>query len=208
MARHIDYLFTLLSPWAYLGSDAFHALAEKHDLTIRYRPVMLGEVFSETGGLPLARRHPARQAYRMMELQRWRELRGVPLALKPIGFPCDIALADKLVLAITANGHSPLAYLRAAHRAIWVENRHLDDANTLRAILDEAGYAVTMLEDAAAPFIAAQYDANRHWALETGVFGAPSYVIDGEIFWGQDRIELLAHMLESGRAAFRSNATS
>lgn len=208
MPRQIDYLFTLLSPWAYLGFDPFHALVKTHGVAIRYRPVMLGEVFSETGGLPLARRHPARQAYRMMELQRWRERRGVPLNLRPKGFPCDISLADKLVLAILAKGKSPETYLRAAHRAIWVEDRQLDDAGELRALLASVGHAASLVEDAGSAQIAAQYDDNRAWALETGVFGAPSYVMDGEIFWGQDRIDLLARMLESGRSPFRADAVS
>lgn len=202
MPPKIDYVFTLLSPWAYLGFDAFHAVAKAHKASITYRPVMLGEVFSETGGLPLAKRHPARQAYRMMELQRWRAMRGLPLLLHPKGFPCDIALADCLALAIAEAGLSPEAYLRKAHRAIWAENRHLDDEATLLAILAQGGFNSSVLQIAKSEKITALYAQNRDWALKSGIFGAPSYVLNGEIFWGQDRISLLQDALETRRPPY------
>ena len=203
MTRQIDYLFTLLSPWAYLGSDAFHAIAQKHGATIHYRPVMLGEVFSETGGLPLAKRHPARQSYRWMEMQRWREARQMPLTLKPKFWPFDVALADKIVLAITKSGANPAAYLAGAHRAIWAEERNLADIATLSEILISAGYdSHIILEQAKTETMAADYATNRDWALKIGVFGAPSYVLNGEIFWGQDRLTFLDEALASKRPPY------
>ncbi len=91
-------------------------------------------------------------------------------------------------------------YMRAAHRAIWVEDRQLDDEAVLASLLAANGLPPSLLDLAKSDAIRAQYDANRDWAIEVGIFGAPSYVLDGEIFWGQDRLEMLAEMLESGRA--------
>ena len=204
MPRTIDYLFTLMSPWAYLGFDRFHEIARAQGAVIRYRPVMLLEVFNETGGLPLAKRPPVRQAYRLVELQRWRAARKLPLVLKPKGVPFDAVLADCLTLALVEAGQSPEAYLRAAHRAIWAGERNLADEAELAALLAGAGHdAAAMITRAKGEAIRAQYAANRDWALETGIFGAPSYVLDGEIFWGQDRLDLLEAALASGRPSYR-----
>ena len=94
MARQIEYYFSAASPWAYIGHALFESLANTHGRKVVYKPVFLGELFAETGGLPLAKRHPARQRYRMMELQRWREKRGLNFHLKPQNWPFDPKLAD------------------------------------------------------------------------------------------------------------------
>lgn len=205
MSRSIDFAFSLLSPWTYLGYDRFHAIAAKRGCTIRYRPVNLGEVFKETGGLPLAQRAPARQRYRLMELQRWRVARGLPLVISPKGWPCNIALADRTVIAITQTGASAEAFGRHVLRGIWVENRQMDDETELRSALVAAGHGPDLLEAAKTEAIASIYAANRDWAIANGVFGAPSFVVDGEIFWGQDRLEHLDEMLASGRKAYRAD---
>ena len=83
MPRTIDYYFSLHSPWTYLGHATFLDIAARHGCRIVYRPVPLRAVFDETGGLPLPKRHPVRQRYRLMDLQRWRERRGVKLVLQP-----------------------------------------------------------------------------------------------------------------------------
>lgn len=203
MSRIIDYLFTLQSPWAYLGFDRFHEITSTHGVEIRYRPVQLVNVFNETGGLPLARRHPARQAYRLVELQRWRAIRQLPLVLKPASFPFDATDADCLALAAVARQFNPSGYLRAAHRAIWAENRNLADPVTLLALLAANGLPADLFDLARSAAIRSEYEANRDWALAHNVFGAPSYVLEGEIFWGQDRLDLLEMALASGRSPYR-----
>ena len=77
MPRTLDYYFSLLSPWAYIGHASLMDIVGRHGLTVNYKPVALVQVFADTGGLPLPKRHPARQRYRMFELQRWREKRGL-----------------------------------------------------------------------------------------------------------------------------------
>src|SRR5579863_9298974 len=114
MSRRADYYFSLTSPWAYIGHRLFVDLAQRYHVSIVYRPVALPEVFAETGGLPLAKRHPARQAYRMVELQRWRDRRGLSFHLKPKHWPFDPGLADRAILAIAAAGGEPGAFTQSA----------------------------------------------------------------------------------------------
>ena len=203
--RKIDYYFSLVSPWAYLGHAPFLAMAERHGCAVTYKPVFLGEVFSETGGLPLARRHPVRQRYRLVELQRWREKRGVPLNPHPKFWPFEVSLADRCVIALQAAGTDPAAFTSRAFTGVWARDENLADEAVLAAIAEEVGVdAGTMLADAHSEAVAAAYAGNIADALAADVFGSPSYVVDGEVFWGQDRLDLLADMLASGRQAYSS----
>jgi 2-hydroxychromene-2-carboxylate isomerase len=97
MSRALHVYFSLQSPWAYIGHATLQGLAAKHDLDIHYRPVALSQVFPESGGLPLARRHPLRQRYRIVELQRWREKRGMSFHLHPQFWPFDPAPGDRII---------------------------------------------------------------------------------------------------------------
>ncbi|HEY8580581.1 MAG TPA: 2-hydroxychromene-2-carboxylate isomerase [Beijerinckiaceae bacterium] len=207
MSRAITYYFSLLSPWAYLGHAAFGRLAERHDLAIDYRPVNLMTLFPETGGLPLPKRHPSRQSYRMVELQRWREVRDVPLVLQPKHWPFDFKLADRTALVAGRVGPQARAhdYVARAFRAVWVEERDMSDPALMQGLLAESGFdAASVLEAARAPEAEAAYAENYDRALADGVYGSPSYVLDGEVFWGQDRLELLDSALVSGRPPYRA----
>src|SRR5690606_26205397 len=116
MSRTIDYYFTLLSPGTYLGHAAFVDLARRHGCSIVYRPTPLRVVFDETGGLPLPKRHPVRQRYRILELQRWRAKRDLPLVIHPRHFPFDVSLADRVAIAISqAGGDRKSTRLNSSH---------------------------------------------------------------------------------------------
>lgn len=201
--RAIEYYFTLSSPWAYLGHPALVGIAARHDVAIRYRPMPVRRVFDETGGLPLPKRHPVRQRYRLVELQRWRERRGLPLNLRPLHGSSDIGLADRCVVALIAAGQDPDRFVRLAGGALWAEDKDLADPATLAELLTAAGGPEAALSAASSPEIAARHERNLADALDAGVFGAPTYVLDGEPFWGQDRLELLDDALAAGRAPFR-----
>lgn len=204
MARKIDYVFSIISPWAYLGSARFHAMAKKHGVSINYRPVALGPVFKETGGLPLSQRPPARQAYRLMEMQRWRDHLGIPLLLKPNHFPADVALADRCVVALCAMEVDPQGYIESAHAALWAEDRDLADEAVLADLLTLSGHEAAMvLSLAKGNLVEAVYTAHGEWAIANGTFGSPSYVLEGEVFWGQDRLDLLEEALASGRGPYK-----
>jgi 2-hydroxychromene-2-carboxylate isomerase len=201
----VDYYFSLPSPWAYIGHKLFGQLAKSYDLKVNYKPVVLVDLFSETGGLPLGKRHPARQRYRMLELQRWREKRGLNFHLQPKNWPFDARLADGVVIAALAAGLDPDLFLQRAFAAIWEDERNLADADTIAAIAEEAGLPGRQLvERSKSDETGAAYEQNRRDALAADVFGSPAYVLNGEVFWGQDRLELLEDALKSGRAPYRS----
>lgn len=208
MPRQIDYYFTLLSPWTYLGHATFIEMARRHDCAIVYRPTPLRMVFDETGGLPLPKRHPVRQRYRILELQRWRLARALPLVLHPKHFPFDVSLADRVVIAIAQAGDDPAAFVSAVLAGVWARDEDLSRPDLVAGLADEAGFdGAALLAAAASEAVLRLYAATIDVAIEAGVFGAPSYVLDGEVFWGQDRLGLLEDALTSGRAAFRNDAT-
>jgi 2-hydroxychromene-2-carboxylate isomerase len=204
MTRTIDYFFSLASPWSFLGHAPFMDVAQRHGVEVRLRPVELGPVFAETGGLPLAKRAPERQRYRIVEMQRWRVKRGVDFHLHPRFWPFDATLADRTVIAALDGDLAVDTLLPRLFSGVWQKQENLADAGTLAAIVTEAGLpGADLVERAQSEDITAAYAENRALALSSDVFGAPSYVLDGEVFWGQDRIDLLDDALSSGRSAFR-----
>ncbi|MCG8361518.1 MAG: 2-hydroxychromene-2-carboxylate isomerase [Kiloniellales bacterium] len=196
MAKAIDYYLTLNSPWAYLGGARLERIAAARGATIRVKPMKLHEIFPKTGGLPLPKRAPARQAYRLAELKRWRAFLDIPLNLAPKFYPADQDLAARLVIAAGADGSDPLTLAHAVLRAIWAEERDIADEATLRSILAENGLSEALMVQAQAQEAEAALDALTAEALEAGVFGAPSYICDGELFWGQDRLDFLERALD------------
>ena len=205
MPRQVDYYFSFQSPWAYIGHKLFREVAATYGLKVNHKPVVLVDLFSETGGLPLMKRHPVRQRYRMVELQRWRDKRGLKFHLQPAHWPFNARLADGVVIAALEAGHDPDPYLLRAFAAVWEDQLNLTDAATLVELADAAGLpGKALVARSESPDISAAYEQNRQDALAADVFGSPVYVLDGEVFWGQDRIELLADALKSGRAPYSS----
>lgn len=197
MTRTIDYYFTPVSPWAYFGHARLRAIAREHGTTIVPKPVDFGRIFATSGGLPLKQRAPQRQAYRMFELARWRDFLGVPIKVEPKFFPVAADPAAKLVVAAANHGvERQLDLAGALMKACWEEDRDVADVATLRAIADALGFdGATLLDAAGSPATQAAYDAFTQEAIDRQVFGAPTYIIDGEPFWGQDRLDFVARKL-------------
>jgi 2-hydroxychromene-2-carboxylate isomerase len=205
MPRQIDYYFSLQSPWAYIGHKLFREVASTYDLEVNHKPVVLVDLFSETGGLPLMKRHPVRQRYRLIELQRWRDKRGLTFHLQPANWPFNARLADGLVVAAIEASLDPDPFLRRAFAAVWEDQLNLADSATLVKLADDSGLpGKQLVERSGTEEIGNIYEQNRQDALAADVFGSPAYVLDGEVFWGQDRIELLVDALKSGREPYRS----
>ena len=205
MPRQADYYFSFNSPWAYIGHKPFMEIAKAYGLKVNFKPVLLVELFSETGGLPLPKRHPVRQRYRMVELQRWRDKRGLKFHLQPKNWPFSPRLADGVVIAALEAGHEPVSFMQRVYAGVWEDQLNLADAATLVKLADDSGLpGKQLVERSGSDEIGAAYEQNRQDALAADVFGSPGYVLDGEVFWGQDRIELLADALKSGRAPYRS----
>ena len=137
MPRQVDYYFSFQSPWAYIGHKLFREVANTYDLKVNHKPVVLVDLFSETGGLPLMKRHPVRQRYRMVELQRWRDKRGLNFHLQPANWPFNARLADGVVIAAIEAGHDPDPYLRRAFAAVWEGQLNLTDPAILVKLADE-----------------------------------------------------------------------
>ena len=198
MTRSVDYFFTPISPWSYLGHQRFVAIAERHGASVDVKPVDYGRVFPVSGGLPLKQRAPQRQAYRLVELARWSKHLGVPLNTQPRHFPVSAELAAKWILAVRSQGGDgdALRLAGALLRAIWAEERNIADAATIAAIAREQALEPRALaEIAATAGLAARYDALTQEAIDRQVFGAPTYIYRGELFWGQDRLDFLDRAL-------------
>ncbi|WP_300295355.1 2-hydroxychromene-2-carboxylate isomerase [Ferrovibrio sp.] len=199
MAKRIDYYVFLASPWAYLGSQRLTEIAKRHGAEMRIIPMAAAEVFPVSGGLPLAKRAPQRQAYRIVELKRWRDFLGMPLNLQPQFFPMNENLAARLVIAARDAGLDAVGLAHAMMRAVWAEDRNIAEPEVLEEILTECGMDPAKLFAAAeTDGIKAEYARGTQQAVEANVFGAPSYVIDGEIFWGQDRLDFVERRLARG----------
>lgn len=196
MAKVIDYYISLNSPWTYLGSRELEKIAERHGAEIQVKPVSLGQIFPKTGGLPLPKRAPARQAYRLVELERWHAFRDLPLNPHPKFFPADETLAAGCVIATGNEGGAALRLAHGILRAVWAEDRNIADEATLADIVRESGAdAEALFAQARAPGTAQTYQAQTEEALARGVFGAPSYIYKDELFWGQDRLDFLDRAL-------------
>jgi 2-hydroxychromene-2-carboxylate isomerase len=200
MSQRVDYYFALHSPWTYLGHERFRRIARTHCATINVLPVDLGgRVFPVSGGLPLAKRAPQRQAYRLVEMRRYADHLGLPINVQPAFFPVASDDAAQLVIAVDLHDGSEAALnvAGAILRALWAEQRNIADAQVLAGIVEACGLPPRRLDDAFSQAAHERYEEDSERAIDAGVFGAPSYVIDGEIFWGQDRLDFVERRLAS-----------
>ena len=197
MARVVEYFLVPNSPWTYLGHDRFRAIAKAAGAVVEPVPFDLGKVFAVSGGLPLPKRAPQRQAYRLVELQRFKEHLAMPLTIQPRFFPVSADLATRALIAVHLGdgAERALDLAGALLRAVWAEERDIADAATLGALLAQTGLPAARLAEADADAVRSRLDANTQRAIDAGVFGVPSYRIDGEIFWGQDRLDFVERRL-------------
>jgi carboxymethylenebutenolidase len=201
MAQHIDYYASLNSPWTHLGAARIEALAKKYGASLRIFPVDFGTIFPASGGLPLPKRAPQRQAYRLQELRRWRDYLGIPINIQPKFFPANELPAAGCVIALRETmGDAPaIALAHRVLRALWQEEKNTGDAATLAALIADCGLdADAVMRLGAEPRWLERRTADTQAALQRGVFGAPSYVIGEEIFWGQDRLDFVERHLAPG----------
>jgi 2-hydroxychromene-2-carboxylate isomerase len=198
-ATDILYFYSLGSPYSYLGHSRFLALAAKYERRIQFKPADMGVVFPKTGGLPVKQRSPQRQAYRLLELRRWRDALEVPLNPEPKFFPVADQLAARTAIAADELGADVGKLSLAILRACWAEEKNIADRGTLVAIADGVGLrGVDVVDAAEAEPVKEAYVANTQEALNLGIFGVPTYVYKGELFWGQDRQDFLEQALQKG----------
>ena len=199
MGHSVDYYFTPQSPWTYLGHARFTRMAQIAGAEVRLLPADFNKVFASSGGLPLVQRAPQRQAYRLMDLARFSRQLGLPMNLRPRYFPVAGDDAARLIIAIDQHDGSAAALklCSAIFGAVWEQERDIANPAVLRELLGEAGLDPARMAQAASPEVQQRYEDNTRQAIENNIFGAPSYVIDGEIFWGQDRLEFVERALRA-----------
>ena len=198
MGKTVDYYMTPVSPFTYLGHERLQQICAKHDAEIRLKLMDLGKVFPASGGLALKDRAPQRKAYRLTELKRSRDYLGLPLTLEPRFFPVPPHPASHVVLAVqeVLGGEAALKIAGACLRACWSEEKDISNEATLATILSDAGLdAAALSEYARRPQVAVLYDTHTKEAIDRSVFGAPTYVYNRELFWGQDRLDFLERAL-------------
>ena len=198
MTKVCQYYFAPQSPFAYLGHARFVEIVKRHSAQVDLRPCEIGKIFSQSGGQPLAKRAPQRQAYRVAELQRWHVYLGLPMNVQPKFFPVSGDAAAKLIIA-TQLAHGTEAALDltgSVMSAVWAEEKNIADDETLIALaamheLDGAA----LLKSSATPSITTEYDRFTDAALAANVFGSPWYIVNGEGYWGQDRLDFVNRAL-------------
>jgi 2-hydroxychromene-2-carboxylate isomerase len=199
MPHAIDYFLAPQSPWTYLGHERFVRMAREAGSPVQVRPMDLGKVFPVSGGLPLAKRAPQRQAYRLVELQRFRDHLKLPLNLQPKFFPVSGDAAARMIIAVDQQdgAEAALRIAGASMAAVWAQERDIANPAVLAELLRECGLPASRLEDSMQPAVQQRYDENSQAAIDKGLFGSPSYVVDGELFWGQDRLDFVQRKLQS-----------
>ncbi len=203
MSDAIDYYFTSASPFVYLGHRALLDLAQRHGKAINFKPFNIAEVWAESGSLPLPQRSAVRQRYRLIELQRIANHRGLDINIQPAHFPTDPSGADLCCTALALAGKNPASFLQAVGEALWEKEQQIADKSLLRQLLFACGYdADAVMKAADGPEAAARRAANSQDAVAVDAIGAPTYVYAGEVFWGQDRLDYLDAMIASGRSAY------
>ena len=199
MSATIDYYFSPPSPWTYLGHARFSDMVRRAGASIRLLPADFGKVFAVSGGLPLGQRAPQRQAYRLVELARFSQHLHVPMNLKPRFFPVAGDDAARLIIAVDQHDgvEAAMRLSGAIFEAVWRDERNIADAAVLAELLSEQGLSAQRQQQADSAEVTQRYAANTQQAIDKSVFGAPTYVVDGEIFWGQDRLDFVERKLMS-----------
>jgi len=192
----VSYYMTPSSPWSYLGSKLFSRMAEQAGAEVTVYAVDFGTIFPATGGLPLPKRSPERRAYRLQELARWKRRRDAPMHLQPVNFPATRPTAALAIVAAREAGHDAFGLSSALLAALWEDDRNIDDPDIVASVCEACGLpAAAIMEAAGGSDIADRFAADTREAIERGVFGAPSWLIGGELFWGQDRLDFVAEKL-------------
>lgn len=198
MSKIIDYYFAPQSPWTYLGHKRLVKMAQESGAKVNVYPVDLGRVFPVSGGLALPKRAPQRQAYRLVELKRFSEHLQMPMRVQPKYFPVGGDDAAKLIIAVDLHDgfEAALRIGGAVMAACWEQERNIASEAVLLELLSEQGLSKDRIEHAHSQTVEQRYDDDTARAIEIGVFGAPSYVVDGEMFWGQDRLDFVERQLK------------
>ena len=198
--RKLDFYFSFISLYTYIGYEAFEVLVQKYDLEVTYKPIDLHAVFSASGGLPVSKRPPQRQAYRFVEMQRWAIARNIPLVLKPKHHPSDPVIGHRMLITAMAQDLDVRAFMRNSLKILWVDDLDIKDSKVMVEVANQSGLdGELLLKDSASQAIDTEVNRLTTEAVERQVFGTPFFFYRDEPFWGQDRLDLLEDAIKSNR---------
>lgn len=193
MARTAEFLFDVVSPTAYLAWAALDDLKANTGADIQMTPILLGGLFQASqNASPVDT--PAKSAYIMRDCVRMAGKRGVPFNPNP-HFPLSTVMVMRAIIGASRDGDAaPLT--AAAFKAMWVDQQKLDDPNALEMLADQAGIPVATLAGwISSDSVKAELRHNTDDAAQRGAFGAPTFFVGEEMFFGQDRMDWVAEAL-------------
>ena len=194
----IEYFYSLASPFTFLGSEKFQTIAKKYNVEIVEKPCdLVGGIFSKTGGVPVPQRSSQRQKYRLDELKRWSEFLNIKINLKPKFFPPkDPHIPAKYTIAANLLG-TKILFGHEILKKLWVEEKNISDEKNIELISKQFKINFIKLSTLAkSEKVSKIYADNTEEAIQKNVFGAPTYFLNNELFWGQDRLEFLERALK------------
>ncbi|MGI9366471.1 MAG: 2-hydroxychromene-2-carboxylate isomerase, partial [Rhizobiaceae bacterium] len=181
--------------------------AHRHGVHLNFKPVNPKGVWEKSGSVPLPQRSKLRQRYRFVELQRIAALRNLQINLQPAHFPVDPTLADCCAIVIQQAGNNPADYMERVFGGVWTQELDISDLNVVGGLLTDCGFdADTVIVEAQSSSIRQKRTRYTLEAANADAVGVPAFVLNGEVFWGQDRIEFIDHALTTGRAPFQAPA--
>jgi 2-hydroxychromene-2-carboxylate isomerase len=197
--RFIEFWFDFTSPYAYIASEQVEALAARTDRALSWKPFLLGAVFQVTGGAPLTSQHPSKAKYSLRDFARTAAFVGVAYA-QPAKFPVGSVTAARAVLWLQREESAQLApFIHAVFRAYFAQGRDIGDAATVLEIAADCGIDATALADGVKDeAIKAALKSQVDVAVSRGVFGVPTTFVDGEMFWGHDRLAQVERWIAKG----------
>jgi 2-hydroxychromene-2-carboxylate isomerase len=197
LQQPIDFYFDFSSPYGYLAAELIESVAAKHLRQVAWHPVLLGVVFKATGGRPLTE-IPVKGEYSKHDFARSARYYGVPYRM-PDRFPLATQNAARGFLWLhDRDAAVAKRFAQAIFRAYFVENRDVSDLQTLLGIAETLGVAEGLEQAVADPVLKDRLRANNAAAQARGVFGSPFFFVDGEPFWGVDRLPQIERWLTSG----------
>ena len=186
------------SPWTFLGHKRINKIASENNCELILMPVNYGEIFPATGGLPVNKRPIQRQKYRLQELSRWSEFLKVKLNTEPKFFPSRSLLPSLAIISAKLLKYENV--MDIAYRimeALWVKELDIDDEKTLKSVISKlTPSAEELIDFSKQDVVSNEIKKNTEKALKSSVFGAPTYIIDDEVFWGQDRLDFVERYIK------------
>ncbi len=196
--KKILYFYSVASPCAHLGNKRLIEISKKYSVEIIEKPIdLVGKVFVATGGVPVPQRHISRQNYRLLELKRWGEFLNIKINQKPKFFPPKDPHTPALFCIASIDMGIKIEFGMKVLEQLWAQENDISNLETLKFIANDLKINFEDLNKLAmSDKIKNIYEANTQEAINMNIFGVPTYIYNNEMFWGQDRLELLEYSLK------------